>query len=1048
MNFINSAVKRRVTVAMCFLCVVLLGGVSFLNIGLDLFPSIEMPMTMVYTTYDGAGSEEVETMVSKPLEDAFASLQNVDSITSQSTAGLSMVMVTYNYGTDLDFASLDMREKIDLVKPMLPDEVGTPTIYRMSMDAMPVMILTVSGSDNLADLKTTVDNEIVPKLESQEGVASVEVGGGLTEAVSIDIDEKVLENYGISMNDITNTIKANNINMAAGSIVSNNKDMTIRVLGEYESLSDIENTNIVLPSGISVLLKDIADVSITTTAADDKVFQNHSEAVYLAITKASDANTVATTENVTKALDELQETLPGGIEYTTVMNQGEYVQFTIDSLKNNLLLGAALAVLILLIFLRSFRSTLVIAISIPISLISTFVLMYFTGMSLNIMTLGGLALGAGMMVDASIVILENIQRYITGGMPNEKAAVKGTKELILAVLSSTLTTVAVFLPVVFMNGLASMFFKDFSYTIAFALLASLLVAVTLVPMLSAMLLKPEITKEEKFAIKNPNLFVKLQYAVGDGYEKLKNLYTQFLRWALSHRKRIVIVVACLFVLALGSMSLVGMEFIPASETGQLTVTLTMEDGISDDAAVELSNRAEAAVRDACGEDLSSTMVLVQENVATIYVNLTDKDQRDVSAKEYSEKVRKALADIAGIEYTVAVGDMMTGSMSSMTGGSADVTINVKGDDLDTMREICDDVSDIMADIPGAREIKSSMEDTVPELHITLNYNKVAAMGLTVPGVTNAISTYLDGTKASTYAMDDGTKIDIDVNYASDTDSTYNDLLNMPITTATGASYLLSDVADIEIGDGPVSISREDSKRIATVTCSLVDVDLNTYTEELNNALNNYVLPEGYDVYSGGMFEEMMSSFYSLGWGALLAVVLVYMIMAALFESFLQPFIILFSLPTAFIGVMLGLFITGTTLSVVTLIGVIMLIGIVVNNGIVLVDYVNTLRKENPDISCREALMIAGPLRLRPILMTALTTILAMVPMAVSQADGAELSRGMAIAVSFGLTASTFFTLIFVPVIYSIVDDYRQKKAKKKQAKKQQLADKSDELKEE
>lgn len=1038
MNFLAGAVKRRVTVAMCFLCVVLLGFVSFTNIGLDLFPNIEMPMAMVYTTYNGAGSEEVETMVTKPLEDAFSSMQDVDAINSQSSAGLSMVMVTFNYGTDLDFASLNMREQIDLVKDALPDDVGTPTIFRMSMNAMPVMIMAVSGSDNLANLKATVDNEVVPVLESRNGVAKVETGGGLTESVAIDVDEKVLQNYGLTMDTIVSTIRANNVNMAAGSIVSNNKDMSIRVLGQYDSLADIENTNIVLPSGISVLLKDIADVSITTTTSDDRAFQNGNEAMYIAITKASDANTAATAENVNNALAELEETLPANIEITTVLDQGEYVESTIKSLRDNLLIGAGLAVLILLIFLRSFRSTLVIAISIPISLISTFVLMYFTGMSINIMTLGGLSLGAGMMVDSSIVILENVQRYITSGMPREEAAVKGTKELILAVISSTLTTVAVFLPVIFMRGLVSMFFKDFAMTITFALLASLVVAVTLVPMMSAMLLRPEMTKAEKFADqkyaeKKPNLFVRLQYAFGDGYEKVKAVYTKFLDWALRHRKRTVLTVGVLFVLALVSMGIVGMEFIPASESGQLNVSVTMEDGISEDAANETANRAVDVINNACGDDLANTLMLIQDNAATIYVNLTDKEERKTTATEYGERVRKSLGDIAGIEYTVAVGDIMTSGMSGGMGGTSDVTINIKGDDLDTIEEICNRVADIMESIPGAREIKSSMEETVPELHITLNYNKVAAMGLNVPAITTAINSFLDGTKASTYSMGDGSEIDIEVNYAAADDSTYNDLLNMPVSTASGATYLLSDVAAIEVGDGPVSINREDSKRTATVTCSLVDVDLNTYTDQLNNALKDYVVPEGYEVYSGGMFEEMMDSFSALGWGALLAIILVYMVMAALFESFLQPFIILFSLPTAFIGVMLGIFITGTTLNVVSLIGIVMLIGIVVNNGIVLVDYVNTLRKENSQLSCREALMIAGPLRLRPILMTALTTILAMIPMAVSQADGAEMSRGMAIAVSFGLTASTFFTLIFVPVVYSIVDEKTKKGKQQKQA---------------
>lgn len=1029
MGFIRSAVKRRVTVSMCFFCIVLLGVVSFGNIGMDLFPAMEMPMTMVYTTYTGAGSEEVESMITEPLEESFASLQNVDSIQSQSSSGLSVVMVSYDYGTDLDFASLNMRERIDLVKDLLPEDAGTPTIYRMSADAMPVQIMAISGSGNLADLKTTVENEIVPAIESQDGVASVETGGGLTEAVTIEIDETVLENYGLTMDNIVSTIQAHNINLAAGSIVSNNKDMTIRVLGQYDSLADIENTNIVLPSGKSVLLKDLARVSITTTADEMKVSRDGNDAIYLSVTKASDANTVSTTENVNAALAELEPTLPTGTTVTSVLNQGDYITSTIDSLRDSLLIGSGLAILILLVFLRSIRSTLIIAISIPISLISTFVLMYFTGMTINIMTLGGLSLGAGMMVDCSIVILENIQRYISMGMNREEAAVKGTKELVLAVVASTLTTVAVFLPVVFMGGLVSMIFKDFALTITFALMASLVVSVTLIPMLSAQLLRPEISKGEKFAEKKPSFVVRLQYKVGDGYEALKRNYQSFLSWSLDHRKSVVLTVCILFFGSLASLAVVGMEFIPASETGQLSVSVTMEDGISEEAAEEMAAQADTAIQGVCGEDLVSSLVLVQDNTATIYVNLRDKEERLQSANAYGEAVRGALGNIAGIEYSVTVGDMMTGSFSGM--GATDITMNVKGDDLDEIAAICDQVVAKMESIPGAREISSSIEDSVPELHIRVNDDKVAAMGLTVPAVSAAISTYLDGSNASSYTMEDGQEIDVQVDYQEDSAvNTYQDLLNVPITTATGTTYLLSDVADVEVGEGPVSINREDSKRLATITCSLVGVDLNTYTEELNESLKDIVLPSGYEIYSGGMFEEMMDSFKVLGWGAVLAIILVYMVMAALFESFLQPFIILFTLPTAFIGVMLGLLITGTTLNVVTLIGIVMLIGIVVNNGIVLVDYVNNLRREDPEMTCREALMVAGPLRLRPILMTALTTILGMIPMAISQADGAEMSRGMAIAVSFGLTASTFFTLIFVPVIYSIVDDRRNKSNQK------------------
>ncbi len=1030
MGFIKTAVKRRVTVAMIFLCVVLLGVVSLQKIGLDLFPAMEMPITMVMTSYNGAGSEEVEEMVTKPLESALGTVQGVDSIQSYSMANSSMVMVTFNWGTDLDFAGLNMREKIDMVKGMLPDDAGDPMVMKMDPNMMPIMIVGISGSNNLAELKNLVENDIVPALERQEGVASAELGGGFDQEVQVLVEPLTLESYGLTTQTIIQSIQKNNVNMAAGSVIDNNEDKTIRVLGKFKSLSDIENVNVNLPSGGTVLLKDIAKVKLVNKDGEYNVYQNGVPSVYLSISKQSDANTVLTAKNVVNTLESMKSELPPNVSTTMIFNQADLIQQTINSLVQSLLIGAILAIVILFLFLRSVRSTLVIAVSIPISLISTFVLMYFNGMTLNLMTLGGLALGTGMMVDSSIVILENIQRMRTGGMDGDEAAVKGASQLVMAVIASTLTTIAVFAPVVFMEGMTSMIFKDLALTVTFSLLASMVVAITLVPMLSARMLKPETNYEEKYDNTLGPKISKVQGGFVNLFEKVKRLYGRILKWALDHRKTVVLSITALFVLSFGLMAGIGMEFIPASDSGQVNVNLTLQDGAAKTETDAMAKQIEKITNATCGDQIQTTLVLVggstggmgdiSTNTGQLMLQLKPLKERDQSAAQIAEQIRQAVKDLPGVEISVEAGDMM--SMGSSMGGGSSATVTIKGDSLDMLKAIGEQVKDTMEKIPGAREASSSLDEGLPELHLTINDNKVAALGLTVPQVASAVSGFMDGQKASTYTTETGNEIDIVVALPENKVDNIDNILNMQISTPSGIKLTLRDVVEVEEGQGPITISRADQTRQITVSCTLVDVDLNTFTTQLNKGLEDIVLPAGYQISQGGSYEEMTEAFSSLALALLLGLILIYMVMASLFESLSQPFIIMFSIPTTFIGVFLGLFLTRTTLNVTTFIGIIMLMGIVVNNGIVLVDYINGLRREEGK-SCREALLEAGPVRLRPILMTALTTILAMIPMALSQAEGAEMSRGMAVAVAFGLTASTFFTLVLVPVIYSIFDDY-------------------------
>lgn len=1030
MNIIKIAVKRRITVMMLFVCIVMLGLVSFGRLGMDLMPDMEIPVAMVMTTYSGAGSEEVESMITDTIETAVASVEGVQDIYSISSTGSSMVMVQYDWGTDLDIAGLNLRERVAMVEGYLPDGVDDPMVMKMNMNQMPILMMAINSDSGLAELKQTIENDIVPQLERQSGVASVSVGGGYVNQINITVNPLVLENYNLSMSAIVGAIQANNMNMAAGQVVDGGKNMTIRLMGKYNNLSDIENVDVTLPTGSIVKLKDIATVELVPEKNDLDVYQNGNEAMYIAISKQSDANTVSTANAVLDVCAKLEQSLPGNVTFMVAMNQAEMIEMSIDSLVNSLLTGALLAVLVLFIFLRSVRSTLVIAISIPISLIATCMLMYFRGMTFNVLTLGGMALGAGMMVDSSIVILENIQRLRTQGMSGFDAAVKGASQMMLAVISSTLTTVAVFLPISFTEGMASVMFTDMALTITFAMLASLFSAIVLVPMLCSNLLRPEASYSTEGRGIKP-MIGKMQNVVAGWFEALSSFYRKTLVLALRRRKTTVLIIFGLLVVSCGLLGVIGFEFMASTSSNQMTVTVTLEDGVAKEETAKVAERAEAIINEVIGDDLTNNMMIVGgqagmggsgDNVAQMMLTLKKESERSQDIEVLADNLRNRLGDLAGVEASVSVGDMM--SMSSSGGSGA--SLSIYGEDLETLKDLGNRVAAIMESMPAAREVSTSLDDALPEINLNINANKAAQLGMTVPQVASSVSSYVSGVTAGRFTQTDGSEIDIKVQVPELYQDNLDLILNQRMTSPTGQIYRLGDVVSVEQGSGPISISRINQERYVTVSCTLLGQDLASFTNELNRRLDaELVMPQGYRVMSEGSFEQMVEAFGSLLLALLLGCALIYMIMAALYESFSQPFIIFLSIPTAFIGAFIGLFITGHALDVTGMIGLIMLVGIVVNNGIVLVDTINQLRREEGK-TLHQAILIAGPQRLRPILMTALTTILSMLPMAFFGSDGGQMASGMAIVVSFGLAVSTMLTLLFVPVMYSLFEDGAKK----------------------
>lgn len=1027
MKVTEFSVKKPVTIFMVFLAVLLIGVVSFSRLAVDLFPNFNLPIAAVITSYSGAGPEEVENMVTKPLEESLGTVQRVDNISSYSSFGSSIVLVEFTNGTDMDFASLNMREKIDLIKGYLPSDAGDPMVMTMDPSMMPVMVIGFSaGQYDLDQLKEIAEDTVQPRIERQEGVASVDIIGGYDREIHVVLDPVKMDAYGLSASTVAQYLQADNVNLSVSTVQDGDKEYSVRAVGQYASLDDIRNTNIMLSGGNTILLSDIAQVTEGHAKVESIARINGEPAIALSISKQSDANLTEVSGNIEREMAKIQKDLPDNITLVPIMNQADYINMVIDTLVSNLVIGAILAILVLLVFLRNGRSTLIIAISIPLSLIATFALIYFSGMTLNLMTLGGLALGVGMMVDASIVILEGIVRKQEEGMGRIQAAISGAGELANAVVASALTTIAVFLPIVFTSGVVSSLFKDLAFTVSFSLIVSLVVALTLVPMMASKILKVE--QGEK---KN-GWYQKLNHKVSNFLAAMDEKYRKLLHWALDHRKKVMIGVTIMLVASLLLFPVVGMEFLPASDSGQLSITITMENGTP----LEETDRVVAIVENHLA-DLGADVDIIYSSIggggsmmsmggsgsesASITVMLVGKEDRKKGIEQIADELRQELKGIPAAEISVAATDA-TG-MSALSGGAA-LSIEIKGDDMTILRNLSDEVQDIVASVEGTREVDSSLDDTKEQMEISINRNKASQYGLTLPQITSAVRAAFEGQIATTYKSG-GSEVDVRLIYPEEYRKNLTDMKNLTIMAPTGMKVSLDQIAAFTVNASPVTIQRDNQSRIVNVTSQIYGRDLNSVSQDVQAKLDAMALPAGYSVSMGGSVQEMMDAFSDLSFALILAILLVYMVMASLFESLTYPFIIMFSMPTAFIGIILSLLLTGRTINVSSFIGIIMLAGIVVNNAIVLVDNINRLRREE-GMERRAAIEKAGPQRLRPILMTTLTTILAMFPLSLGLGEGAELSAPMGTVVFGGLTVSSIFTLVLVPVIYTIVDDWGKK----------------------
>ncbi|RSK28645.1 efflux RND transporter permease subunit [Bacillus sp. HMF5848] len=1009
MKLVDVSVKRPVGVFMIVLAILALGWISLRNLAIDLYPKIDIPIAVVATNYQGAAPQEIEKLISKPLEDSMSSVQGIDTIQSQSQANSSLVILQFQSGVDLDSALLEVREKVDQVKGFLPEDANEPSVLRFDPQQIPVMWIGLSG-DKPENLQNIAENQIIPFMERQEGVGSVSISGGKTREILVELDRAKLRQYGVVPGQVTQALFSANSSASAGSVPKGDQSLQIRIEGEFQTVDDIKNTLISLPTGQQIRISDIADVKDTFKKVQSKAEVNYEEALVLSVLKQSDGNTVKVADEMYKAIDRLNEDLPEGVELSIVIDTSTFIRQSITSVVNNMIVGGLLAGFILLLFLRSIRATIVIGLSIPIAIISTFSLMYFTGQTLNILSMGGLALGIGMMVDSSIVILENIFSYRQQGYSIKEAAVKGGSELASAVIASTTTSLVVFLPIVFVQGLASDLFTALALTVSFSLLASLVVSLTLIPMLSSKLL----TREKDFHKEKPSPFER-------AFGKFVAFYKGVLRWVLNHRKTTIAVSLGTLIGSFALAPMLGATFIPASDQGQIEISVKAPSGtrleetekVTDQVTKLLDPYNDVVATSYLsfgGNDFDPTASGV--NLATYTIQLVKPGEREIKTIDVVQELGEAVKDIAGAEIKVS-------ELGAGLGTGAPIQIAVNGSDQEVLEEIAQQIVWVMEDVPGVLNPETSAAEGLPEIQIEVKRDVAAQYGLTYQAVMNEVSLSFNGQTATRY-REDGNEYDVRVILPEDERNDINSLQTLKIQTPTGQVIPLSAVAELKQIQGPVVIQRQNQQRQINVTSDIVDRDLGSVTRDIQAELAKINLPDGYSYSMGGQSEDMMESFADLGLALIFSIFLVYVVMAVQFESLLYPFVIMFSMPMTLVGIIGGLFITGHPLSIPAVIGVIMLSGIVVNNAIVLVDYINILRRRGMDRA--EAILEAGPTRMRPIFMTTLTTVLGMVPLALGLGEGAEAQAPLAVVIIFGLSISTMFTLLLVPVMYTYLDD--------------------------
>jgi hydrophobe/amphiphile efflux-1 (HAE1) family protein len=1023
MNLIDIAIRRPVFTTMIVLGLMVLGLVGMKDLDVDLFPDVSFPVVVIATPYPGASPEEVEQLVTKPIEDAVASINGVDKLTSFSRESLSQIIILFKLETPIKEAGMDVRDKVASVRGKLPQDIEEPVISRLDPGAAPVLTYTVSGKRSSYETRKLIEDLIKPSLEQVPGVAAAVVNGGDVREIQVELDGNRLEALHLTPAHVVQLLSAQNLNVPAGRLSGNQTEISVRTVGQFKTVEDIANTVLVNMNGSTIRVRDVGRV--VDGYGEKRLFTrtNGQDSVSLAIQKNSGENTVEVVELVEKRLATLKSQLPGDIELIEIFDQSDFIKDNVDHVTQEIVFGGLMAILIIFVFMLDWRSTFISALALPTSVIATFFVMYVMGFTINMMTLLALSLAIGLLIDDSIVVRENIFRHLEMGKEPHRAALEGTKEIALAVLATTLTVVAVFVPVAFSTGMVGQFFKQFGITVAAAVLMSMFVAFTLDPMLSARLVKEVDHDADAKAKEHPILGRFHRF-----YTQMDETYRRILDWSLAHRKTVVFSALAMFIGSCGLTGIMGKEFNAVEDRGQFTVTLELPahtSVIETDRVVRQAekliarNKEIVNIYSIIGSSNSSGTTL-EANKATIRILATDKRTRKETLEDLKQFVRESVSGLPGVKFTVA-------DMAFVEGADEPpIAIQLRGDDYASLQRLSEQATEIAKTIPGVKDISTTFVPGKPEFQVLLKRDVAADMGVNTASVGLALRTVLEGDISNKLRVGED-EFDIRVRLDPAQRSDRFMLENLAFPSSKGRIVYLKEFADIIPASGPSTIEREARRRQISLKIYIADRSLGDILADLQRELGKLELGQGEQIVYGGLAERMAESFGSLGLALALAVIFIYFVLASQFESFVHPFTIMIALPLAIVGAFTLLFLSGLNLGMSSMIGVVLLMGLVTKNSILLVDYTNQLRERGYDIL--EALLEAGPTRLRPILMTSAAIVLGMLPSALSNGPGSEFRKPMSVAVIGGVVASTFLTLVVVPVVYVWVDRFNIKRRK-------------------
>jgi hydrophobic/amphiphilic exporter-1 (mainly G- bacteria), HAE1 family len=1031
MSIPATAIRRPVTMFMISAVIVLLGGISLTRLPVDLLPDVSYPTVTIRVQYTGVGPLEMEQIVTRPIEQAVSAVAGLEQVNSTSQEGSSMIRLSFSWGTDLSAAMDDLRTRLDRVRGRLPIDAEPPVIFRVDSNAMPIMSLGIEGDYDRVTLREIAENQLSTRLERVNGVASVTTGGGLRRQIHIELSKEKVAALDLPVDRISALIRTENQNTPLGEVDQGDRTFLLRNQSQFQSLDEIRNLVLMTRNGVPIYIRDVAEVRDTTEDVRSLLRINGRPGVRMQVQKQSGTNTVEIADLVKTEIERINREMPN-IKVRVLEDNSIYIRRSIGSVQEHAIIGSILVTLIIFAFLRSFRSTLIVCTSIPISVIGTFALLYFAGFTLNVMTFGGLALGIGMIVDASIVVLENAFRHMEHGKDRMKAAVEGSEEVWSAIVASILTHIAVFVPLLFLTGISSILFRQLSFVVIFSLLMSLLVAVTIVPVMCAHLLKLPPPPDQRKGIGG-----KLFTASENFLEGLDNAYRAFLHKALSHRP-IVIGIGLLSVVAAVLMfPYLNTELAPQTDEGQVFVSAELAPGTRIERTDVVMDRLEQSVRQAVPELVTMIasagggggggggggMGFGQTNRGSLQLTLVAKDQRKRSTDQIAMDLRRQLSGIPGVIVRASatggnnqIDRLMSGGLGN---GGGRLAVEIRGDDIAVARTVAQSVSDMLQATPGIADPRVSQDVGRPELAVEVDRPKAALFGLNTTQVANTIRTNVGGNIAAQY-REGGYEYPIVVRLREEDRQHVEDVNDVLVTNQAGQTVQVKNVMTVKSQIGPTVIERKNQERLVTVSAD-PEIPLSAAVDIINARLPTLSRPQGFGIGFGAEVEQQAKAFNQLRMVLILALILVYTVMASQYESLRDPFIIMFSVPTAALGVVLALYLTNTSFNLQAYLGVIMLGGIVVSNAILLVDYTNVLRRRD-NIPLREAVELAGRTRLRPILMTSLATMLGLVPMALGIGEGSELQVPLARVVIGGLLTSTFITLVFVPTVYTLFEE--------------------------